>query len=314
MSTVATTRRCPFCDAAESTPFGIRASAVFVKCRACQSIFQALSGEEFDQLHVEAFSDESFVSGVTGALGEGPDRRTWGELQPFLPGSTYLEIGPGSGHLLAAAREAGRTVSAVESSDVHRSFIRRTWDIDTVYPSFDEIPESATFDGIVAMNTLEHVYSIDSFLSAVRARLAPKGVFLLSTVNPAALSAKLVRTYWSMCKPLDHVSFPSAQGLRTASLQAGLSVQKIWYSELPLETPISVVVAARDYVRSRRSGTLDAGAGGAPSSEPGSVASGGIGGKAISLIFDKGRGIDPTSWALGRVGMATMIKATLVRA
>ena len=80
------------------------------------------------------------------------------------------------------------------------------------------------------MNMVEHVYSIAPFLAEVRARLSPDGVFLLSTVNPAAMSANWSGTYWSMCKPLDHVSFPSAEGLRAASAEAGLSVQKIWYS------------------------------------------------------------------------------------
>jgi SAM-dependent methyltransferase len=284
---------------------------VFVRCTSCASVFQTLSPSEFALLHGDAFTDESFVHGVAGALGDEPDRRTWEELRPFLPGVSYLEIGPGSGHLLAAAHEAGRTVTGIESSAVHRDFIRRTWGLEAVYPSFAELPEGAQFDAIVAMNTLEHVYDIGPFLAGVRSLLAPTGVFFLSTVNPAALSGKLVRAYWSMCKPLDHVSFPSAEGLRTAGAEAGLSVGKVWYGELPLETPLSVVVAARDFLRDRRSGPAGQG-NGAGTAEPSLASSGGIAGRAISLVFEKGRGLDPTSWALGRLGMATMIKATLV--
>jgi 2-polyprenyl-3-methyl-5-hydroxy-6-metoxy-1,4-benzoquinol methylase len=313
VTSVVSPRPCPFCGSSDATRFGARGTARFVKCKDCQSIFQTLSGEEFDQLHVEAFADESLVEWITAALGDEPDRRTWEELRPFLPGRTYLEIGPGSGHLLAAAQEAGRAVTAIESSSVHREFIQRHWGIDTVHPSFHDIPGSTTFDAIVAMNTLEHVYTIESFLAEVRDRLERNGVFLLSTVNPAALSAKLVRAYWSMCKPVDHVSFPSARGLRTASANVGLAVQKIWYSELPLETPISVVVAARDYLRERRGGAVSVGAG-EPSSVGAAPASGGIGSKAIGLVYKNARMVDPTAWALGRVGMATMIKATLVRA
>lgn len=294
-------------------PFGRRGRAVFVKCTSCASVFQTLSPGEFALLHEDAFTDESFVEGVAGALGDEPDRRTWEELRPHLPGQTYLEIGPGSGHLLAAAHEAGRTVTGIEASAVHRDFIRRTWGLDAVYPSFAEIPDGARFDAIVAMNTVEHVYDIGPFLAGVRALLAPTGVFFISTVNPAALSGKLVRAYWSMCKPLDHVSFPSAEGLRAAGAEAGMSVGKVWYGELPLETPISVVVAARDFLRDRRAGTPGS-EDGAGTAEPSLASSGGIAGRAISLVFDKGRGLDPTSWALGRLGMATMIKATLVPA
>jgi SAM-dependent methyltransferase len=287
---------------------------VFVRCDSCGSIFQTLSQEEFDQLHVEVFSDESFVDGVTDALGAQPDRRTWGELEPLLPGSSYLEIGPGSGHLLAAAHESGREVAAVESSPVHRDFIRRIWGLDAVHPSLSSLPPDARFDGIVAMNTLEHIYSIGPFLDDICARLSPQGGFVLSTVNPAAMSAKLVRTYWSMCKPPDHVSFPSAAGLRAASAAAGLSVDRIWYGELPLETPLSVLVAARDFLRHHapRIPGVDRDDG-RPAGSPASPGAG-LGSRAMGLVFKYGRGVDPTSWALSKLHMATMIKARLVRA
>ena len=106
-------------------------------------MFQALSEDEFEQLHVEAFADESFVSGVTGVLGEQPDRKTWAEAEPFLPGSSYLEVGPGSGHLLAAAHESGRDVTAVESSARASTFIRQAWGLDSVYASFSDLPSAA---------------------------------------------------------------------------------------------------------------------------------------------------------------------------
>ena len=54
-----------------------------------------------------------------------------------------------------------------------------------------------------------------------------------------------------MFKTSDHVSFPSAEGLRRAAVATGLSPRRIWFGELPLETPIGFAVAARDFVRER---------------------------------------------------------------
>ena len=64
--------------------------------------------------------------------------------------------------------------------------------------------------------------------------------------------------YWSMFKPPDHVSIPSADGFRRLAPRVGLSLSRVWTGELPLETPIGLATAARDFIlekSSRRAGT-----------------------------------------------------------
>jgi hypothetical protein len=64
----------------------------------------------------------------------------------------------------------------------------------------------------------------------------------------------LVGTYWSMFKERDHVSFPSGTSLQRLAEGSGYALRRRWSTELPFETPIGLLVAARDFLRERRSG------------------------------------------------------------
>jgi SAM-dependent methyltransferase len=248
---------------------------------------------------------------VLAFAGDQPLHRVWDVLA--LPGNSVLEVGPGSGHLLAAASQAGCSVAAVESSKVHRDYIRDTWGIAPVYADMNEIPPGRTFDTVVALNVLEHVYDIAAFLRAVRQVLAPGGTFYLSTPNAASLEAALLRTWWPMCKVHDHVSFPSPAGLATAARECGLGVERIWSTGLPLEFPVSALTAARDRVLARRAGGGPTG--GAPTDatvpERGRL---GPGGKAaLGRFYAAAARFDPSCRALGTLGRAGSVKARLVR-
>lgn len=241
-------RLCPFCSSDSSNVFGSR-GGLWVRCRSCRSVFQDITVDKFEQLHVEAFQDSRFTESTVAARGLEPSDASWEELR--LPGVSLLEIGPGTGHLLAAAHKAGRRVTAVESSEIHRVFIQETWGIDS-YPDMAALPQDMSFDAIVAINVLEHVYDITDFLSSIKQRLAPKGLLFISTVNAASFEAALLRNWWSMCKVHDHVSFPSCDGMARVARAIGLRANRVWSSELPFEFPISALVAARDWSQERR--------------------------------------------------------------
>jgi 2-polyprenyl-6-hydroxyphenyl methylase/3-demethylubiquinone-9 3-methyltransferase len=239
-----------------------------------------------------------------------------------LPGGTVLEIGPGSGHLLAAARQAGCSVAAVESSKVHRDFIRDVWGIESVYAGMDELPDGRTFDTVLAINVFEHIYDIPAFLSAVRRVLAPGGICYLSTPNALSLEASLLRTWWSMCKVHDHVSFPSAAGLATAALESDLRVGRIWSTGLPFEFPVSALTSARDRVQARHLAGRHPAGGNAPGSgQPGTVATDGAvraggtasGKAALARFYSMAALFDPGYRVLGALGRAGSLKAKLTR-
>lgn len=312
-------RRCPFCHSDSSRTIGTRVD-VWAKCLNCRSVFRDITPARFQQIHDEAFQDSAHIDSTLAFAGAQPLRALWDLLA--LPGGSVLEIGPGSGHLLAAARQAGCSVEAVESSAVHREYIRGTWGIDSVYATMDEIPAGRTFDTIVAINVFEHVYDIEAFLRAVREVLAPGGTFFLSTPNAVSLEASVLRTWWSMCRVHDHVSFPSSAGLATAARESGLNVGRIWSTGLPFEFGVSALTAARDRMRARRGvGRLPEAA-----TQPGqaqallpvgrTAAAGQVNPAAkaaLARFYSMAAPFDPAYRMLGALGRAGSVKARLIR-
>ena len=270
-------------------------------------MFRDVTVDEFEQLHGEAFQDTRFVDSLVAAHGLKVAGRRWDQLS--LPGTSLLEIGPGTGHLLAAAHKAGRSVTAVESSDVHRQFIRDTWGIHSLYPDISAVPDGPSFDAVVAINVLEHIYDITSFLRSVKKVLAPNGVLFVSTVNALSVEASLLRNWWSMCKEHDHVSFPSPGGLALAAQAIDLRTERIWSSELPFELPVSALVAARDWARARRGSSIG-GSDGQLTGSPAEVFDPAAQARLVRFYSISSR-FDPTSRLLGALGRAATVKVRL---
>lgn len=304
-------RGCPFCHSNSSSRFGTRVDP-WVRCRNCLSVFRDITPSRFADIHDEAFQDGGHLESALTFAGDQPLRSLWELLA--LPGRSVLEIGPGSGHLLAAAREAGCSVGAVESSQVHRDYIRETWGIDAVYPAMEDVPFGQAYDTAVAINVFEHVYDITAFLRAVARVLVPGGTFYLSTPNARSLEASMLRAWWPMCKVHDHVSFPSPAGLALAARESGLRVERIWSAGLPFEFPVSALAAARDRARAgRRAGRGSVRAPGTPVCTSGNEDSR-LGVKAALARFYGAAGpFDPAHRALGALGRAGTVKATLLR-
>jgi 2-polyprenyl-3-methyl-5-hydroxy-6-metoxy-1,4-benzoquinol methylase len=305
-------RSCPYCRSDSSRAVGTRVD-IWAKCQNCRSIFRDITPARFQQIHDEAFQDSKYIESSIALTGREPSGARWDGLA--LPGTSVLEIGPGSGHLLAAAREAGCSVEAVESSAVHRDYIRDTWGIGSLYSTMDEIPDGRTFDAIVAINVFEHIYDIAAFLCAVRKVLAPGGTFFLSTPNALSLEATVLRCWWAMCKVHDHVSFPSSSGLAMAAQASGLRIDRVWSTGLPFEFPISVLIAARDLSRTRRGigqtteqgQARQAATGSALESE--SVNS--VAKTALARFYSAAAPFDPVYRLRGALGRAGSLKARL---
>jgi SAM-dependent methyltransferase len=297
---------CPFCGHTEVRRWGHRPEGQFLRCAACGSIHKELDETAFARLHAQAFQDDAFLGRFTPGTGKAtPDLRTWDRLFGHLPPGRLLEIGPGSGHLLAAAKTRGWEVRAVETSHHHRDWIRETWGL-TVHAELDELPGDFQADLIVMINVLEHVRTPASLLDRLRRVAAPSGRLFLSLPNARSSVATLAGVWWAMFKPLDHVSIPSRKGLQALGPRSGWQVQRIWSTELPLETPMGWAVALRDYGRARRATPAPAAppitATTSSSREP----------RLLRLVRQFPPSLEPLAWAMGLLGRAATLKAWLI--
>lgn len=305
-------RNCPFCGSGVAERFGDRLGAEFVRCLSCRSIHRDLDNDAFQRLHDEAFEDDDFLDRVVAGHGNEPAIEAWDRLD--LAGSTVLEIGPGAGHLLAGAAFRQRAVMAVETSARHRAFIRQAWGIETLFASVDDIPTDIAVDTILAVNVLEHVYDVRSFLVSIRRHLVPGGILFFSTPNAEALVCSLGRTMWSMFKEPDHVSFPSRAGVSAAASEARLIVDRVWSAEMAFETPVGLGVAVRDLWRERRLAAVRGTSTTDPASHPGATPTSGRGSRALArLNTARWARYEPSSLVCGRLGRAGTVKAVLRR-
>ncbi|HKU37290.1 MAG TPA: methyltransferase domain-containing protein [Polyangiales bacterium] len=304
-------RECPFCGRSAEHPrvFGERRGAVYLRCQSCGAVYMDISPHDFRRLHDVSFADEGFLDDKTAMRGGAPDRQRWEEFSALLGPGSVLEIGPGTGQVLAAARDDGREVAGIESSETHRDFIRRSWAIEELYASLDEVPAGRRFDNVIMVNVLEHVYDVAGLMSGLREHLTNEARIFISTVNARGILGTLAGTYWSMFKPLDHVSFPSLESLRVLASRTGYRLERRWSAELPLETPLGLLVAVRDYLRDSRGQSAPESAG-TPAGATGRSARK----RLLSRVYDAARHLDPSRHAVARLQRAATVKGVFVPA
>ncbi|MBM4377466.1 MAG: class I SAM-dependent methyltransferase [Deltaproteobacteria bacterium] len=258
----------------------------------------------FARIHGAEFQDEVFLDASLAARGTAPDFGVWNEYERWFPPGPILEIGPGSGHLLAAIAAHREQVFAIETSATHRSYIEKTWGISAIYEDLSELPPQVRFAGVVMINTVEHVYDVHALFERLRRILAPGGVVALSAPNAGAAITRVVGTMWSMYKTPDHVSFPSKDGLARLAERSGLRVRACWTGELPHESIAGLAVAARDFLAERRPVAARAG-----EHDARPRLSEGARSRRLSL-----RALpDPIGPLLSRAGLAGSIKAVLAK-
>jgi len=111
-----------------------------------------------------------------------------------LKGLSVLDIGCGGGLLCEPLARLGAQVTGLDASaeaiKVARTHAEKaTLEVNYICGSVEDFAQtSGKYDVITALEILEHVADIESFLKSVARLLKPNGILLLSTVNRTAKS------------------------------------------------------------------------------------------------------------------------------
>lgn len=243
---------CKFCGRSRLSSAFHRKGRQFLRCGDCGGFQQPIDQIALNIGGKDSFDDGGFLRDIERAKGASPDMLAFRAIKDRLPTGRLLELGPGAGHFLAAAREAGYHVDCVEINPTIREYLLTHWDIAAHDSPLEEnlLPENV-FDCVVSFNCIEHILEPVEHMKAVRRVLRPGGIFLFSTCNADCVVQKLFGGFLSMFKPPDHVSIGSAASFSRAAERAGLLVRRIDYCEYPFETPIGLAAAARDFVQEK---------------------------------------------------------------
>lgn len=143
-----------------------------------------------------------------------------------LVGGRLLEVGCGFGHFLAACADAFAYRAGTEMSAAGTD--RAATVADVVYQGgVDAVPNGETFDVVVAMQVVEHVYDPVSFVHALRDRLRPGGVLVLATPDAGGLLCRTTGRRWPSFKIPEHVTYFDERTLRELFSRAGFVPTRI---------------------------------------------------------------------------------------
>lgn len=195
-------------------------------CPHCDVMFwnpmKSLAGENYDQ---------DGIAETLSALSLRKD--SWAHKQflkqLLLKSSHLLEIGCSTGEFLDKAKEAGYSVTGIDSSPKNAAFARLKFGIQEIYPlsikDFIANKPAEKYDVIVMFQVLEHLDDVSDFMESIKVLLKPNGILASSVPNNKRWrfsSEKFFREKWDL--PPIHLSRWNKQSLQTLFLRHDFTI------------------------------------------------------------------------------------------
>ena len=220
---------CPLCGAAERSPFLSCDGFSFVRCSACDAVYQDPSpvfedlrrryGESYFEYEYE--NERNFFHLMELGMSDVRfEERTAGFEWP----RTFLDIGCATGMLLESMREKKWIVQGVDICRESAEYGRRHRGVDIFPGTLTEagFPD-ASFSVIHFSHLIEHVPDPRGFLAEVHRVLKPGGFAVITTPNVDGFQARLFRAGWRSAIA-DHLVLFSRRTLGKLLLDAGFTL------------------------------------------------------------------------------------------
>lgn len=146
------------------------------------------------------------------------------ELLPWrTPAGRALDVGCGSGRLMAAMSRVGWTVEGAEVDARSAEVAGRATGLPVHLGSAASLPpDLGPFDLVVMSHVLEHLPRPVEALAALSGLLAPGGRLVVIYPNPESLMARWFGLHWYHWDPPRHLVLPPLVALRGGGAAAGL--------------------------------------------------------------------------------------------
>ena len=135
------------------------------------------------------------------------------QFKSLTPGTEYLEIGIGTGEMLAVALEFGYHVEAVEICREDCERISQALGVGIKWCDIIDYETEKQFDVIVMGDVLEHVLQPVKVLEKVKQMLSEDGVLWISTPNYNCAYARMEKFSHCMWHELNHYTYMSYETL-----------------------------------------------------------------------------------------------------
>lgn len=243
--------QCRICAKPLGSPYS-RMGYEWAVCGHCKSIQKVMDKSGYHSLAPSydpgcMFSDEMTDAQISRVLGVAEKTRILRSYRSREP-QKFLDIGCGAGGYLLAARSLGFEVRGIEPSLSHSEVARTKLGLPVTNGYFESGKLSEQFDVVMLSHVIEHIFEPLKFIEDIFRVVAPGGALIVVTPNVESLSAKITGKYWSMLKPVDHVTM---LGKRSMSIccPPGAMIESLYTHEWPGEFAAHMVSACKQWVR-----------------------------------------------------------------
>jgi SAM-dependent methyltransferase len=139
------------------------------------------------------------------------------------PPASLLDVGCGTGELLAVARKRGWTAAGVEPVARSAAFAVEQRGLDVTAATLEESgrPEGS-FDVVSAFHVVEHMTDSCRFLRTISRWARPGGFVVVEVPNWHSVERRNAGANWIGLRPLEHVGHYAPDTLRATLRRAGL--------------------------------------------------------------------------------------------
>ena len=204
---------------------------LWMRCGSCENLYTWQYPEEQLALsfHMERLEPDPERYWSTTQKTDGHQLGLWCEtlerLQSYTEGDSLLEVGVGTGELLAVAQEAGFSVDAVEIEAYHAQRVADMLDIPVWNGDFLALDTERRYDVITMGDVIEHIVDPAGALRNAYRLLKDDGFLWLSTSNYESSYSRMMKFQDAMWQEPTHISYFSFRGLRALAGQSGFLVQ-----------------------------------------------------------------------------------------
>ncbi|MDF3028224.1 MAG: Methyltransferase type 12 [Fluviicola sp.] len=147
-------------------------------------------------------------------------------LKELTPGRKLLDIGAGTGHFLAKAKESGYVVLGLEPDEDARKVALAENRIELKDLSLLHSLEE-TFDVVSMWHVLEHVYDLRVDLEKIVSLVNQDGVLIIAVPNYTSFDAQYYKEYWAAYDVPRHLYHFSPKSIIPLVESKGLRFEKM---------------------------------------------------------------------------------------
>lgn len=224
---------CPVCEQTDAHRFAVGTTPL-KRCAGCGTVFAPEQADP-SEVYVAGYlrGETPFGLDITHPrfqlyLRDVARRRMALLARVRRPPGTLLDVGCGSGEVLAVARECGWGVQGVEPVEDSAATARaRGLDVRTATLEESGLPERA-YDVVCVFHVVEHMARATAFLRTIARWARPGGLVVVEVPNWRSFHRLRSGEAWPHLRPLEHCVHFAPATLREALVRAGLEPLRLF--------------------------------------------------------------------------------------